>query len=152
MYSVAPEFWDIDNDDNHFDCALDLLCHFFNGGDPAQDERELWRRVQDVVRHPFDPLRIVHADYRPWDTKYLYYSDKMGLISHPRFTVMQHLIPWYYRFTVKNLAERMAGYTVNMLNDIILKAEDDWFWVPLNAKFLANLNIWRTAIYLKLIP
>lgn len=149
MYNVAPSFWEIENDDDHFQSAMDLLCHFFNDGKPVLDENEFWQRLQNIIQYPFDPLQIIPINYRPWDTKYLYYSDKMGMVSHPRFTVMQHLLPWYCRYSVKYLANAMAFYTVNILNDIILKAEDNWFWEPLNAKFLANLNIWRTAICLK---
>lgn len=148
---VDRSFWDADNNDDHFASAGDLLRHWFDDKAPLTDEA-LWMRIQDVNRHPFDPLRIVAVDYRPWERKHIYYSDHMGLISHPRFSVMQHILPWYWRFTVKNLTRYMECYNNRKLVDIILRAETNWFELPLNAKFLANLNVWRTAIAVKSIP
>jgi len=146
--TLPPSFWAADNNDNHFATAVDLLRYWFDDRTTLTDEA-LWMKIQDVNRYPFDPLRILAVDYRPWDQRYTYYSDRMGLIAHPRFKVMRHLLPWFWEFTVANQYWEMANYGYLRLEEVIQSAERRWLELPLNAKFLANLNVWRTAITLK---
>lgn len=141
-------FYDIEDNDSYFDNAAEMIRHYFASSDVETDE-ELWYNIQNLSECQIDPLRITACDYRPFDTKYMYYGSKMGLISHPRYEVMKHLLPWYYKFTLTELCKNMADYPRDMLRQIVQKAEQDWFRLPLNAKFLSNLNLWRTAIYLQ---
>lgn len=140
-------FYDIDDNENYFASVIEMLRHYFALGDIAADE-ELWRRVQNLNECPIDPLRIVKCNYRPFETKYIYYTTTIGIISHPRYAVMKNLLPWYWDFTIMAQIQRMQNYTPETLQRVIQDAEQDWLELPLNAKFLANLNKWRVAIHL----
>jgi hypothetical protein len=143
---IPASFFDYGNDNDYFDNAGEMLKFFFAENDAGISDVDLWHKIQDM--DGFDPLRTVQCDYRPFDKKWIYYGDKMGLISHPRYEVMKHLLPWYWNFTVMELLKKMNTWGFEPLKNIIEVAERDWFRLPLNAKFIANLNLWRTAIYL----
>lgn len=141
-------FYDIEDNENYFGNVAEMICHYFASGDSETDE-EIWYKMQNLNECQIDPLRIVECDYRPFTKKQLYYGDRMGLVSHPRYEVMKHLLPWYWEYTIMRLCARMENHPLGALNGIIEYAERCWFDLPLNAKFLANLNVWRVAIFLR---
>lgn len=141
-------FYDIGDNENYFSSVYEMLRRYFAISDRDTDE-EIWYKIQNLGEIQIDPLRIIEVNYRPFEKKNLYYGNSMGIITHPRYETMKHILPWYWRFTIVELNKVMADYPPNTLLKIIQTAERNWFELPLNAKFLANLNLWRVALYIR---
>lgn len=141
-------FYDIEDNNSYFGNVAELLRHYFARNTSETDE-DLWYKIQNLDECRIDPLRIIKIDYRPFTAKYTYYGTGMGIISHPRYEVMKHILPWYWNFTVVELCRKLKDYPHDTLSGMVEEAEQRWFKLPLNAKFLANLNVWRVAVYLR---
>lgn len=166
---TAMAFRDQDSNDSFFPNSGELLWHFYSGflyndypGLTIEELRAVpfdsrpWDRLWDALWQPstrgclggHDPLRIVYFDYRPFDgCKWFYYSKKRGMISHPRYESFRSMLPWYWWYTLIELQDRMRNMTRAELEHDAATAEEYYFKLPLNARFIANLNVWRMATW-----
>lgn len=166
---TADAFRDLDNNDNFFPNAGELLWHFYGYLLPdfkALTQEELmavpfdsrpWDRLWDALWQPstrgclgaYDPLRLCCYAYRIFDDhKWIFYGKKRGMISHPRYWIMRHMAPWYWWYTLIELQDRMRNMTRADLEHDAATAEEYYFKLPLNARFIANLNVWRMATWI----
>lgn len=121
------EFTDPRNDRDLFDSIPQLITYCWGTQHPTHEQ----------FRH--DPCRVVRIDYRPFDTKFIYYGSRRGLIGHPRWETMKHLVPWYFRFSREQLIQRLRQVSRSRL-ELMREVWDD-YRPPLDMKFVARGNV-----------
>ncbi len=139
----ADDFWY--SDINFYATAGDLLRDKFwpECKDDAPDPEELWRRAW---ASDHDPCRIVPIMYRPWDRKYVIYTDRHGgTIAAPRYKAMRPCLPWYWWYTLRELWKTVPKLPLPVLQQTVGECETRALRLPLNGKWCANFNLWRTA-------
>lgn len=137
------DFWY--SDINFYATSGDLLRDQFwrDCKEDAPDPEELWRHAW---ASNFDPCRIVPTMYRPWDRRYLIYTDRHGgTIAAPRYEVMKNAVPWYWWYTLRELWKVMPHKSLPVLQQTVGECEARAFHLPLNGKWVANFNLWRVA-------
>lgn len=134
---------------NCFHSVDEMLRSFFwrEEYDGPYDPRKLWDKLWQHPWQGFDPLRITPVNYRPFDTRWTYYSDRKGLIGSPRYNTERHLNPWYWWYTLLELRKEMPNYTSDELRRIVADCEEDALQLPLNWAWMANFNMWRAAVW-----
>ncbi|WP_315513340.1 type ISP restriction/modification enzyme, partial [Capnocytophaga sputigena] len=92
------------------------------------DKQTLLTKIREIYNIASDPTKVEKIDYRPFDTRYIYWDTK--LIDRNRLSVMQHLIKednialvvsrqcaddWKYVFVTKNICNKNFTATAGRL-------------------------------------
>jgi len=90
---------------------------------------------------------IVRYSYRPYELKYILWTGRAGLISHPRVEVMRHIQPWWWEWGTRPMLRRVEKASDGELDDFFAAAQEDFFSSPIALVGVCFLNAMRCAWY-----
>lgn len=98
---------------------------------------------------PLDALDfcISKVSYRPFDEKYVYWTGRAGLISHPRVATMRHLQPWWWEWGTRPMLKKVGTMTRGRLDEFLDEVQDDFFNAPVALVSVCFLSALRCGQY-----
>lgn len=121
---------------------LQRWCDENNGNGP-------WRQEVSYV-HPMDVfnMNIIAYNYRPFDTKYIFYTGRIGLVGAPRYNTTKHLLlgeQSNWRYGTERLLWFLEDKTQDFLMECASKAMKHMVEDKFDRMWICHFNTFRVA-------